>query len=203
MVENIKLDAFPKESGVYLFKVNDEVIYVGSSKNLYNRMTVHKTAIRQGGNHNGTSKQELYQFLQKNQFTVEFQLTDDYRQLEQQFVEQYHPKYNCLRAYTGLGSKKGRVAEYNKERYQKYRKEILEQKKQYNESHKQQIKQYKKEYNKQYYNQLCLYNDQTLTLDALRKRFRRKGIDHPIIEAKKYIIKKESKTPIEFYDVYP
>lgn len=211
MVEDIKLDTFPKSSGVYIFKSNDEVIYVGSSKNLYKRMSVHNTAIKKGSAHG--YKQDLYQYLQSNHFIVEFQLTDDYRQLEQKLVEKYNPKYNAIRAYTGCGAYKGRVAEYSRERYQKYkekileqtkqryeanREEILEQKKQYRESHREEIL----EQMKQYRNQLCFYNGETLTLDALRCRFRRQDISNPTTEAKKYIIK-ESNNPIEFYDVYP
>lgn len=169
MIEDIILDSFPKKAGVYLFKVNEEVIYVGSSKNLYQRMAKHRSNIRQGGNHNGTSKQELYQFLQSNTFIVEIQLDADYRQLEQKLIEQYHPKYNILRANTGLGAKKGREAEYGRERYKKYKEEILDQK-------------------KQYHNQLCFYNGETLTLSALSMRFMRQGIPHPTIEAKKYLI---------------
>lgn len=42
---------------------------------------------------------------------------------------------------------------------------------------------------KEYNNQLCYYDDETLTLDALRKRFKRRGIPHPVLEAKKYLIK--------------
>ena len=38
-----------------------------------------------------------------------------------------------------------------------------------------------------YDNQLCFYNGETITLCALSKRFERKGIDHPDIEAKKYL----------------
>lgn len=185
MVKDIKLCTFPKESGAYLFKVDEEVIYVGSSKNLYMRMAQHRNCIRKGGNYNGTSKQDLYQFLQKNQFIVEFQLTDDYRQLEQKLVEKYNPKYNAIRAYTGCGAYKGREAEYNKERYQKYKEEILGQVKQYYESHKQQKKQYQKKYD----NQLCSYNGQTLTLNALKLRFIKAGISHPQLEAKKYLLK--------------
>ena len=56
---------------------------------------------------------------------------------------------------------------------------------------------------KEYHNQLCSYNGETLTLNALRIRFRRAGIPHPVLEAKKYLITQESKNPIEFYDVYP
>ena len=100
MVEDIVLCSFPKEAGVYLFKTNDEVIYVGSSKNLYHRMTTHRSCIRKGGIHNGTLKQDFYQFLQSNNFIVEIQLTDNYRQLEQELVEKYNPRYNANRAYT-------------------------------------------------------------------------------------------------------
>lgn len=43
--------------------------------------------------------------------------------------------------------------------------------------------------NKKYYSRICSYNGETLTLNALRKRFRRAGIEHPNIEAKKYLEK--------------
>ena len=49
------------------------------------------------------------------------------------------------------------------------------------------IERYKK-YNKEYDNQLCNYNGETITLDALRKRFKRQGIEHPVLEAKKYLL---------------
>lgn len=173
MVEDIVLEAFPKEAGVYLFKVNEEVIYVGSSKNLYKRMTQHRSSIRQGWDHG--YKQDLYQYLQTNPFVVEFQLTEDYRKLEQELIERYHPRYNSHRANTGLEAKKGREAEYNKEYDKKY-----QYQKQYRESHKEQKKQYE--------NQLCCYNGETLTLCALSKRFRKAGIEHPTLEAKKYLI---------------
>ena len=49
-------------------------------------------------------------------------------------------------------------------------------------------KKSKKEYQNKYYNQLCFYNSETLTLNALSTRFRRKGIPHPTVEAKKYLL---------------
>lgn len=58
-------------------------------------------------------------------------------------------------------------------------------------------KKYQKEYNKsdkhkdyknKYNNQLCSYNGETLTLCALRARFRKAGIEHPQKEAKKYLL---------------
>ena len=165
MVEDIVLDTFPKESGVYLFKANEEVIYVGSSNNLYMRMIKHRSSIRKGANNSGTSKQDFYQYLQINHFTVEIHLADNYKLLEQDLIEKYHPKYNAIRAYTGVVWN-GNKAEYNKE---------------YNEKYK---------YNKQYDNQLCLYNGEYLTFNALRKRLRRQGISNPTAEAKKYLIKR-------------
>ena len=185
MVEDIKLDRFPKEAGVYLFKVNEEIIYVGSSNNLYKRMVNHRRYIRKGSA-NGY-KQDLYKYLQSNPFIVEFQLTDDYRQLEQELVEKYHPRYNSHRAYTGLGNRKGREAEYDKERYQKYKEEILEQAKQYHKSDKGKESQ-KKSVNK-YNNQLCIYNGEKLKFAALKARFRKAGMPNPTAEAKKYLIK--------------
>ena len=49
-------------------------------------------------------------------------------------------------------------------------------------------KETNKKSQKEYYNQLCIYNGQTLTLNALSMRFRRMGIPHPTLEAKKYLI---------------
>ena len=165
----INLKDFPTKAGVYFFKVNEEIIYIGSSNNLYQRMGEHRSSIKKGSK-NGR-QQDLYQFLQNNSFTVEFQLAaDNYRQLEQQLIEKYNPKYNCLRAYTGLGAYKGREAEYEKQRNIKFNEE-------------------RKQYRKQYRSQPCFYNGETLTLCALIGRFRRKGIPSPAAEAKKYLIR--------------
>lgn len=160
----INLKDFPKESGVYWFISNDEIMYVGSSKNLYYRMNTHNNAIKKGSEHG--YKQDLYQFLQSNQFTVEFQLTDNYKELEQDFIEKYNPKYNSHRAFTGCGTKKGREVEWSKTYKEKYLKLHIHQ----------------------YYHQLCSYNDEILTFDALRTRFRRSGTSNPTAEAKKYLI---------------
>ena len=195
MVEDIVLVRFPKESGAYLFKVDDEVIYVGSSKNIYHRISVHKTAIKKGSEHG--YKQDLYHYLQSNKFTVEFKTTDNYRQLEQELIEKYHPKYNSHRAYTGVAWN-GNKAEYMKERYQKYKEEILEQVKQYYKANKEQYKEYhksdkyKKSHRKasnKYNNQLCYFNGKPITLCALVAHFRKAGITHPTAEAKKYLIR--------------
>ena len=46
----------------------------------------------------------------------------------------------------------------------------------------------KNKYNKEYYSQFCYYNGETITLGALKMRFKRAGVEHPTIEAKKYIL---------------
>ena len=195
MIEDIKLYAFPKEAGVYLFKADEEIIYVGSSKNLYHRISVHKTAIKKGSEHG--YKQDLYYYLQSNKFTVEFKTTDNYRQLEQELIEKYNPKYNSHRAYTGVAWN-GNKAEYDKERYQKYKEEILGQVKQYYEANKEQYKEYhksdkyKKSHRKasnKYNNKLCYFNGKPITLCALVAHFRRAGIPYPTAEAKKYLLR--------------
>lgn len=215
MLENIDLTKAPQECGVYFFKdKNDVVIYVGSSKNLYNRMKKHRADIKKGNCHGG--KQDFYQFLRSNQFNVEFQLSDDYIQLEQKLIEKHRPKYNEKRADVNIPFN-GNTSKYHRVYYQKYKEdfkqyselhknEILEKAKRYRESHKEKIKQYRdshKEERKQYYeshkeetlekakqeySQLCSYNGETLTLRALSLRFLRKGIRHPVLEAKKYLV---------------
>lgn len=74
----------------------------------------------------------------------------------------------------------------NKQWYEANKAQIAEQKKQYYEANKEHIAEYKK----QYYNQLCKYNDEVLTLNALRIRFKRAGITNPTAEAKKYLLTK-------------
>lgn len=45
----------------------------------------------------------------------------------------------------------------------------------------------KNKYNKEYYSQFCSYNGEVITLAALKMRFKRAGVEHPVKEAKKYI----------------
>ena len=108
----INITTFPKSSGVYMFKSNDDIIYIGSSKNLYQRIATHNTYIKKGSN--AKQNPDLYKFLSTSPFTIEYQLTDDYRKLEQKLIKQYKPKFNAIRANTGLGAYKGRNAEYMK-----------------------------------------------------------------------------------------
>lgn len=51
------------------------------------------------------------------------------------------------------------------------------------ERHKETNRKSRETYN----NQLCFYNGKSITLNALAARFFRAGIEHPAIEAKKYL----------------
>ena len=50
----------------------------------------------------------------------------------------------------------------------------------------------RKESQKKYKSQLCCYNNEIMTLCALSHRFSRAGIDHPMLEAKKYLLNKDN-----------
>ena len=171
-----------------VYKITNTItgdFYIGSSKNVKHRWADHKKTSMRKKHPNS----QLYKDMQKYgtdkfifQILAEVEV-DSLNEAEQQFIEKLKPAYNNNRA-------KG----WDIERYKEYQMEYIKSHREYNrESHK-------KSQNK-YDNQLCSYNGQTLTLNALSTRFERAGIDHPTLEAKKYIIKKE--TPIEFYDVYP
>ena len=194
-----------KISAVY--KITNAItgdFYIGSSKNVKKRWTTHKCP----SIWNKCPNNPMYLDMQKygvDKFIFEI-LTeveaDKLKELEQQFIETLKPTYNSRNANG-----------WDFERYKEYQKEYRqsdkgkESQKEYRQSdkgkeyHKQYNKSDKfKEYHKQYYNQLCNYNGETLTLNALSARFKRKGISNPTAEAKKYI---KNNNPIEFYDIYP
>lgn len=172
MIENIALKDFPQKSGVYCFvNMNDEVIYVGSTKNIYDRMRGHRCNIKRGCNGTNSPKEQknLYKFLQNNEFKVNFQIVENYTDLEKQFIEKYKPIFNEL--YTPFSEKE----------------KMLMRKKRQNKSRWQ----HREKRNKlvyEYLHQICLYNGEKITLQNLGARFRNRGIPYPYVEAKKYLI---------------
>ena len=112
--------------------------------------------------------------------------SEQLKEIEQQFIEALKPTYNNYNA-------KGWNIERHKESKKKY-----EKSERHNESHRKanrkyyksdKYKEYQKQYQEQYENQLCYYNNETITLSALRLRFGKAGISHPTLEAKKYLIR--------------
>lgn len=182
MIENIKLSTFPKEAGIYWFVSNDEVIYAGSSKNLYRRMSQHRCCIKVGCNNE--CKKDLYQFLAENHFTVHYQLTENYEEEENKLIQQYKPHFN-----------NNRVLPINApSNTTEYHRQYLQVNKDYNEEHKQYCREWNKEhreyfqeYTKKYFAQICIYEGEEMTLSGLAQRFKKQGIERPVTEAKKYL----------------
>ena len=175
-----------KLSGIY--KITNTItgdFYIGSSNDVKKRWAVHKCTSTWKNHPNN----QLYQDMRKygtDKFAFEILAEveiDKLKETEQQFIETLKPTYNQMNA-KGLDI----------ERYKDYQK---------SDKRKEYQKEYHRKYDKEYHNQLCSYNGETLTLNALSMRFYRAGVEHSAKEAKKYIIKKESKNAIEFYDVYP
>lgn len=142
--------------------------YIGSSKNVKQRWASHKIPSRWNEYPNNPMYLDMKKYgLDKFAFEILAEVEScSLKETEQQFIETLKPTYNQMNA-------KG----WDVER-------IKESKKQYEKTDK------RKKYKKDYEHQLCYYNSETLTLCALRCRFKRKGIDHPVIEAKKYLIKR-------------
>ena len=157
-----------------VYKITNTItgdFYIGSSKNIKQRWVNHKKP----STWKRFPNNPMYIDMQKYGVDkFEFQILEEVeieklKETEQQFIETLKPTYNSIRA-NGLDI----------ERYKEYQKDYQKSDK-FKESHRKAVKEYD--------NQLCIYNGETLTLGALRKRFERMGIDHPTVEAKKYLIK--------------
>lgn len=150
-----------KISGIYkITNVETNDCYVGSSIDIKRRLAVHKCPSVWKQYSNKKLYIDFQQYgLDKFKFEI-LEETDNLKEREQYYIDLLKPVYNHNRANG-----------WDIERYK--------------ERHKSE--EYK-EYNKEYNNQLCIYNGETLTLTALATRFRRKGIEHPTLEAKKYLI---------------
>lgn len=178
MVDDIKLNGIPKQAGVYKIIWFGAVIYVGSSNDLYRRMTDHKFCIKQGSRYG--HKKGFYLFLQNNPFTVEFELTENYLQKEQELIDYFEPIYNERVPFVSPLQGQEYLKQYLSYYYENHKGVMKQQHKQYREVHKEDRKQYD--------NQKCNYNGEILTLCALKNRFQKQGIKHPTLEAKKYLI---------------
>ena len=164
-----------KISGVY--RITNTVtgdFYIGSSKDVKERWRSHKKPSTWNQRPNNPMYLDMRKYGLKNfVFEVLAEVEEDkLKEAEQEFIETLKPTYNNHRANGfDFERRKKYVKEYHKE-YNKSEK--------YKESHRKAVNKY--------YNQLCCYNGETLTLSALSTRFRRQGIDHPVIEAKKYLL---------------
>ena len=171
-------------SGVYrIINTVTGDFYIGSSKNVKSRWAVHKCPSYWNKCPNNPMYQDMQKYgVDKFDFQVlEVVEPEELKEREQQFIERLNPTYNDRNAN---GWDIERYKEYNKtEKRKKYQKEYQ---KQYQKEYKKSDKC--KETQKEYRNQLCFYNGETITLNTLSMRFRRRGIPNPTQEAKKYLL---------------
>ena len=148
--------------------------YIGSSKDVKKRWESHKWQSMWNKYPNNPMYLDMKKYgTDKFEFEILVEVEEgSLKETEQQFIETLKSTYNNINA-KGLDIE--RCKEYHKtDKYKEYHKE-------YNKSDKF------KEYQKEYDNQLCFYNGETLTLCALRMRFRKRGLSNPTQEAKKYL----------------
>ena len=152
-----------------IYKITNTItndFYIGSSKNIKSRWVKHKCSSEWKKHPNNQLYLDMKKYGLENfvfEILAEVEI-DSLKEKEQQFIETLKPTYNN---YNANG--------WNTERYKEHQKEYYKSDK-------------GKECQKEYRNQLCCYNGQTITLNALSKRFRRKGLSNPTTEAKKYLI---------------
>ena len=172
-----------------VYKITNTItgdFYIGSSKDVKIRWKSHKWPSMWKRYPNNPMYLDMQKYgIDKFVFEILTEVEEEkLKETEQQFIETLNPTYNDRNAN---GFDVERYKEYNKEYQKEYDKEYHKTDK-FKEYQKEYHKTDKfKEYHKQYYNQLCFYNGETLTLSALRERFRRQGIPHPTQEAKKYL----------------
>ena len=164
-----------KISAVY--KITNTVtgdFYIGSSKDVKLRFASHKWPSRWDKYPNNPMYIDMRKYgTDKFVFEVLEEVEiDKLKEAEQKFIETLKPTYNRCNA---KGWDIERYKEYNKEYHKDYKKS-------------EKYKKYQNKYQNKYRNQLCFYNGETLTLAALRERFKRQGIQHPTAEAKKYLL---------------
>ena len=148
--------------------------YIGSSKNIKIRWKNHKCLSTWKQYPNNPMYLDMRKYgIDKFAFEIlEVVEEDSLKEKEQEFIETLNPTYNQMNA-------NGWDIERRKEFQKEYQKEYQKTDK-YKESHRKASNKYN--------NQLCCYNNETLTLTALRTRFRRQALSNPTAEAKKYLV---------------
>lgn len=164
--------------------------YIGSSRNAMQRFREHRCSLKWKKYPNSLMYQDMEKYgVDKFKFQILAPVEPEYlTQVEQELIEMLHPTYNDKNA-------KGWNVERRKEHHKEYMKEYMKKCRQSDKGEK--LREYNRKYSqsekgkgvrKKYSNQPCLYNGETITLEALRMRFQREGIKHPTLEAKKYLI---------------
>ena len=150
---------------MYVYKITNKInnkLYIGITNNYKKRWANHKCKSAWNEQPNNQMYIDMQNYgIEKFEFEILAEVEPEkLKETEQEFIETLKPTYNSNRANG-----------WDFERYKEYKNE------------------HQKEYQKEYNNQLCFYNGENLTLNALVKRFRRAGIEHCVLEAKKHLLK--------------
>ena len=169
-----------KISGVY--KIINTITgdsYIGSSKNVKQRWASHKCLSVWKKYQNNPMYIDMRKYgLEYFSFEILEEVEIEHlKETEQKFIEKMHPTYNSNRA-NGWDTEK--IKKSQKKYYE------TDKRKDYLKSDK--YKKFHRKASSKYNNQLCIYNGEMLTLVALSSRFIRAGVEHPNIEAKKYLM---------------
>ena len=157
--------------------------YIGSSRDVKHRWACHKIPSTWKIHPNSLLYKDFQKYgVDKFRFQILAPVMPEHlKQVEQEFIDMLQPSYNSMNA-------KGRNKESRKESYRRYNQSDKgrETRSKANRKYKQSDKG--KEYMRKYEHRPCLYNGETLTLVALYTRFRKVDVEHPFVEAKKYLI---------------
>lgn len=208
-----------KISGVY--KITNTItgdFYIGSSCDIKRRWAQHKVSSTWKSRPGMKLYQDMAKYGRDNFLFEIIEETDNLTEREQYFIDILKPSYNNIRANGIDIERRKETMEHCKRRwYKANREERLIKGIEYNKTHQEEIQAYQKEYrelhreersayhkeyyethkkvkrvyNKEYYGRLCFYNNETLTLGALSRKFQKLSIPHPTLEAKKYLITEE------------
>lgn len=97
---------FNDKSGIYALIYDNEVIYVGQSKNIGDRLRTHRRTkveqivnkiIKEGGKVNRSKQIALYDFINGNKEDIQFVVlleTKELNRYEEHYIKLFQPKYN-------------------------------------------------------------------------------------------------------------
>lgn len=105
-IENIK--AYKGKKGIYALLLDEKIVYIGQSTNLYSRLRKHFNSekaledtlrmIKQENNKCNRLKQvALYEFINTYKDQMKFTIlkeTDELNKYEEQYITEYKPKFN-------------------------------------------------------------------------------------------------------------
>lgn len=170
-------------SGVY--KITNKItcdFYIGSSKNIKQRWAGHKCVSVWKRHPNSGLYKDMVQYSLDNFIFEIIEETTELRNREQYWIDKLNPTYNNYRV-------EGLNIERHKAWYEVHQKEVLVNRKIYYKANRDK----RLDKSRAWQDRICVYNGETMTLNALRIRFYRQGVPHPNLEAKKYLIIEENK----------